>query len=188
MRDKMPRMIKLDLHTHAVEALKKEFNIRGIRDINEQAAGAIVKAVKAAGLQGIAITERNNFNYGWVTGLQVLDFFKYENVVILPGVEVEYQGLTLLQLYIPDYYRRRIPFFKQQDWFVILAGPGFNSPLDISQLEGLQIDAVEASSLKGQFPAASEISRSLNIPLLDTSDADSLSDLGKAFIEVEFRG
>jgi hypothetical protein len=180
----MARKFKLDLHTHPIEALKEEFGIKGIREINENVAGAIVKA----GLNGIAITETNNFNHGWVCGMEVLDHFQKENIVILPGAELEFHGQQFLQLYIPDYYRRRMPFFKKQDWFTILAHPGYKQTLDMDQLNGLKLDAVEAHSLYGDFAPAEQISRDLNIPAVRTSDARRLDQLGTGYIEVEFNG
>jgi hypothetical protein len=184
----MPRKFKLDLHTHPIESLKNEMGIKGIHEISEKVAGVIVKAVKEAGLNGIAITETNNFNHGWVSGLQILDCFQKENIVILPGVELENNGQHFLQLYIPDYYRRRIPFFKKQNWFLILAHPGFYQPLEMNQLNGIKLDAVESHSRHGNFTLADQISREKNIPVVRTSDARSLSQIGQDYIEVDFLG
>jgi hypothetical protein len=184
----MARRFKLDLHTHPIEALKNEMGIKGIHEITEKVAGVIVKAVKKAGLNGIAITETNNFNHGWVAGLQILDFFQKENVVILPGSELEYKGQHFLQLYIPDYYRRRIPYFKGQDWFLILAHPGFYVPLEMDQLEGIKLDGVESRSLLGDFAAAQSIGQKMSIPLIQTSDAHSMNQIGQGWIEMDFNG
>jgi hypothetical protein len=184
----MARKFKLDLHTHPIEALKVEMGIKGIHEINEKVAGVIVKTVKASGLNGIAITETNNFNHGWVAGLQILDFFQKENIVILPGVELEQAGQHYLQLYVPDYYRRRIPYFKGQDWFLVLAHPGYYKPFEMSQLEGIKLDAVESHSLHGDFAAADQISREKKIPAIRTSDAHRLPDIGSSYVEVEFNG
>jgi predicted metal-dependent phosphoesterase TrpH len=162
--------------------------IQGIHEITEKVAGAIVKAVKETGLNGIAITETNNFNHGWVAGLQILDFFQKENIVILPGTELEHNGQHYLHLYIPDYYRRRMPYFKGQDWFLILAHPGFYQPLEMSQLDGIKLDAVEAHSLHGDFAAAEQISREKKIPSIKTSDAHTLKEIGQGWVEVDFMG
>jgi hypothetical protein len=184
----MPRKFKLDLHTHPIEALRFDMGITGIHEITEKVADVIVKTVKAAGLNGIAITETNNFNHGWVAGLQILDFFQKENIVILPGTELEHNGQHFLQLYIPDYYRRRMPYFKKQDWFMVLAHPGYYNPLEMSQLDGIKLDAVESYSLLGDFAAAEQVSRELNIPTIRTSDAHSLNQIGYGYLEVEFLG
>jgi hypothetical protein len=184
----MTRKFKLDLHTHPIEALKAEMGIRGIHEISEKVAETIVKTVKARGLNGIAITETNNFNHGWVAGLQILDYFQKENVAVFPGVELERQGQHFLNLYIPGYYRRRMPFFKGQDWFLVLAHPGFYQPIQKDHLSGLKLDAVEGYSLLGDFAAAEEISRERQIPIIRASDAHRLEQIGYASIEVDFQG
>jgi hypothetical protein len=182
----MSRKFKLDLHTHPIEALKAARNIKGIRDITVDVAGEIVKAVKAAGLNGIAITETNNFNHGWVAAMQVLDHFKSDNIVILPGSEIEFGNQHFLQLYIPEYYRRRIPYFKGKDWFVVLAQPGLTQPVDLSLFSQVELDAVEDHSLLGDFSAAAAIASERKIPTVQASNAYTLGDLGKSFIEVDF--
>jgi hypothetical protein len=182
----MSKRFKLDLHTHPIEALKAEMNIKGIRDITVDVAGTIVKAVKAAGLNGIAITETNNFNHGWVAALQVLDHFKNDNIVILPGSEIEFGNQHFLQLYIPEYYRRRIPYFKGKNWFVILAQPGLIQPVDNALFNQVEIDAVEDRSLLGDFSAAAAIAAERKIPTIQASNAYTLGDIGKSCIEVDF--
>jgi hypothetical protein len=181
----MTKKIKLDLHTHPIMALKEQMGIKGIRDINKEVAASIVKAVKNAGVNGIAITEHNNFNHGWVSAMEIMDHFQGENLIILPGSEIEYGGQHYLQLYIPDRYKRRIPFFKGKEWFLILAHPGHYHPLDIGQLGQIDIDAVEETSLLGEFSQAGTISKEKGISVIRASDARSLEDIGKFCIEVD---
>jgi histidinol phosphatase-like PHP family hydrolase len=179
------KTLKLDLHTHPVLALKEKLGISGIRDINKEVAAAIVKAVKSAGLNGIAITEHNNFNHGWVSAMEIMDHFQGENLVILPGSEIDFAGQHYLQIYIPDYFRKRIPFFKGKEWFMILAHPGYYQPLDISRTGQVEIDAVEGASLRGEFEPAGNISTEKGIAVVRTSDAHCLEDIGRFYIEVE---
>jgi hypothetical protein len=181
----MAKTLKIDLHTHPIEALKDRMDIRGILDINKEVAEAIVKAVRSAGLDGIAITEKNNFNFGWVAALQIMDYFKGENLVILPGSEIAFGGQHFLSIYIPPFVRRRISFFREKDWFLILAHPGYYHPVDQEQVNQVEYDAVESGSLLGDFALAGEISRNKNIPLVRTSDAHSLDGLGSQFTEME---
>jgi hypothetical protein len=183
----MARMLKIDFHTHPVEALKDRMGIRGIRDITVEVAAAIVKAVKTAGLAGIAITEYNNFNHSWVTALQIRDHFQKENLIILPGVELDFQGQQFLQIFIPGFYRKRIPFFKGQEWFWVLAHPGYYTPLDAGQFEQVRFDAVEEQSIHGEFSLAASISQSRNIPRMKSSDAHKLEDIGLYYTEIESR-
>jgi hypothetical protein len=180
----MSAKLKIDLHTHPIAALKERMGIKGIADIKQDVAAEVIKAVKAAGLNGIAITEKNNFNHGWVTCLEILDHFPNEKLIFLPGTEIEYKGISYIQLFIPPYLRRRISLFNGKEWFYILAN---NSQSDISDIkggEGVKIDAVEGKTLRGDWTAAQEISKNRNIPLIQASGAQTLEDIGKIFMEL----
>jgi hypothetical protein len=181
----MARMLKLDLHTHPIEALKEKMGIKGILDINKDVAEAIVRSVKSSGLDGIAITEYNHFNFGWVAGLEIMDHFQSENLIILPGSEITFSGQHFLSIYIPLYVRRSVPFFQGKEWYLILAHPGFYQPLDLSQFDGMDFDAVEAGSLLGDFIISGEISRVKKIPIVRSSDAHNLTGFGSHFTEME---
>ena len=181
----MSRKLKLDLHTHPVEALKEKMGIRGILDINSRVISSIVEAVKSSGLNGIAVTEHNNFNHGWVVCLEIMEKYPKENLVILPGVEVDYNGQQFLQIYVPDRYRRRVPFFKGKDWFLVLAHPGYYNPLDIQDIRGIDFDAVEEQSLHGDFPLAGQISAEKKLPVTRSSDAHKLEDIGYRYTELD---
>jgi hypothetical protein len=183
----MSRVFKIDLHTHPLEALKAQFGIQGIRDIKVGVAEVIVKAVKKAGLNGIAITERNNFNQSWVAALQILDHFKGDNVVILPGEELDYAGQKLLHIYVPDYYRRRMPFFQGKEWVMILAQPGLVTPLELDKMNDIKLDAVEGTSLKGEFEPAGRVAMEKCIPVIKASDSVELADIGKFYTELEWK-
>ncbi len=183
----MSRIFKIDLHTHPLEGLKVQFGIQGIRDIKGGAIEAIVKAIKKAGLNGVAITERNNFNHGWVTALEILDHFKGENLVILPGEELDYAGQKFPHIYVPDYYRRRMPFFQGKEWVMILAHPGLSNPLQLNTLANIKLDAVEGASLKGDFAQAERVALEKNIPIIKASDSVELSDIGKFYTELEWK-
>jgi hypothetical protein len=183
----MSKTLKLDLHTHPILALKEQMGLKGIRDINREVALAIVKAIKKAGLNGIAITEREHFNYSWVAALEIMDHFQGEDLVILPGSEIEFGGQHYLQIYVPDYCRRRVQFFKDKEWFLILAHPGHYQPLAADLPMRTDIDAVEGTSLRGEFASAGVISTEKGIPVIKSSDAQSLEDIGRYYTEVEFR-
>jgi histidinol phosphatase-like PHP family hydrolase len=181
------KILKIDLHTHPIEALREQMGIKGIGNINSKVAEAITRAIKAAGLNGIGITEHNNFNHSWVASLEILDNFYKENLVILPGTEIDYDGQQFLRIYIPDHYRRRMPFFKNQEWFHILAHPGYYHILDTSRFKQLSFDAAEEKSLQGDFALAEQISREKDIPVIRSSDAHKLEDIGSYYAELEYR-
>jgi len=181
------KILRLDLHTHPIEALKDKMGIKGVGNINSEVAAHIVRAVKAAGLNGIAITEHNNFNHSWVASLEILDSFRHENLIILPGAEFDYGGQQFLRLFIPERYRRRITFFQGKDWFNILAHPGYYHPFDAEQVNQVNFDAVEEKSLHGEFSIAGQVSRDLRLPLVASSDAHRLEDIGLFYTELEYR-
>jgi|MudIll2142460700_1097286.scaffolds.fasta_scaffold80851_2 PHP-associated len=181
----MSKLLKMDLHSHPIEALKGELGIKGIGDIGIKAAEAIAGRVKQAGLDGIAITERGNFNSGWVASLEIRENFQHENLIILPGAEVEYYGQQFVQIFIPDCYRGRIPFFKNKEWFLILIIPDQDSRLDFSKIDQIAYDAVEEKSVRGNFPAAKQIASATGIPTIECSDAHRLEDIGRYYTEIE---
>lgn len=183
----MSKVIKIDLHTHPIEALKAKFGIKGIKDIKGVVIEEIVKAISNAGLNGIAITEHQNFNHSWVAALEILDNFKRENLIILPGEELDYEGQKLLHIYVPDYYRRRLPFFQNKEWIMILAQPGFANPLDLEKIAGIKLDAVEGRSLKGNFVQAERVALEKRIPVIKASDSARLADIGKFYTELEWK-
>jgi len=182
---KMKQRIKIDLHTHPFEALLKQTEIRGVRDITRDAVERIIRSVQDSGLDGIAITEHNNFNWGWVASLTAADSFADRNILVLPGAELEFGGQHFLRIYVPESVRRRFLFFQGKEWFTVLAHPGFYRAVEKTLIEGIPFDCVEESSVKGQFAAAGEIAQQRGIPLIRTSDARDLRDLGPWFMELE---
>ena len=180
----MAKVIRIDLHTHPIEALKAKMGIRGLLDINKEVAAELVHAIKSAGLNGIAITEHNNFNQGWIASLEVMDYFNRENVLILPGEELDYKGQQILNIYIPEYVRRRTPFFKDKEWFLVLANPGFHKSYDPEDFKDIEFHAVEQENLNGEFAIAKQIAEERNIPLIKCSDAKQIDKLGYRFLEI----
>jgi histidinol phosphatase-like PHP family hydrolase len=183
----MSKVLKIDFHTHPIEGLRDQMGIKGIGNINKEVAKRIVDCIKSAGINGIAITEHGNFIHSWVTCLEILDHFRQERLVILPGTEVDYGTQQFLHIYIPDYYRRRIPFFAGKEWFTIMVHPGHYNPLEVKSGDGIPIDAVEEKSIHGTFPLAEQISKVRSIPVTGSSDAHQLEDIGKFYTEVELK-
>lgn len=183
----MTRMLKIDMHTHPIEALKEKMGLKGILSLNKEVAYAVVKAIKSAGLNGIAITEHDNFNHSWVVSLEIAERFGNENLIILPGVEIDYRGQQFLQIYIPYRYRKRLPFFRGKEWFLILAHPGYYNPLEIQDVMSMHFDAVEGTSIHGDFSWASRIALAKNIPVTISSDAHSLEDIGLKYTDLELK-
>jgi len=89
--------LKLDLHTHCFEALCIPFP----KGINSIMVGKILAAIKASGLDGIAITEHYREEYGF----EVKDIVSKEfnnQVVIIPGREVFLHRIHVVELFLPN--------------------------------------------------------------------------------------
>lgn len=178
---------RIDLHTHPIEALSAESPVRTIRDITGEVVDRIAGSISAAGLDGIAVTEHNNFNYGWVVALEMKRRFP-GGPFVLPGEEIEYGGQHFLRIFIPDNIRGRAPFFKGRAWFVILAHPGYYATYDPAQFQDLAIDAVEEESRRGKYELAGQISAARDIPATRGSDAHRLEDIGLCYTELDVEG
>ena len=73
------RKLKLDLHTHCLEALRTKPTVDAVRQI--------VDAVKAKGLDGLAITEHWNKDYGF-RAKEILEEHFPGEIVLIPGQEI----------------------------------------------------------------------------------------------------
>lgn len=183
----MNRKLKIDLHTHPIEAL----GIESVLNITDEVVKKIVEAIKASNLDGIAITEHRDFNKSWVTYLEIMKNFPEEKLIILPGWErdLEESEQQCLEIFIPIYIRKCFKFFKGKEWFRILAHPGYHNPLNFSDLKNLErevgeFDAVEEQSKHGLFELAEKI-HLLGIPKIRSSDAHKLEEIGLYFIELD---
>lgn len=181
------KILKIDLHTHPLEAL----GISRSEEINDKVARKILKAIKLANLDGIAITEHHNFDLSLCLYSRMRKIFP--KLIILPGAERDHNptGQQYLEIFIPDYLRGHLPFFKGKEWFRIFAHPGFYNFFDLDDLERLVkdiggLDAVEGRSRHGEFKLAEEIHQRLGIPKTQASDAHKLEDLGFYYIEFDF--
>jgi hypothetical protein len=181
----MSGTIKIDLHTHPLQAVREKMKIQGILDIKREVAQLIVKTVEQSGLDGIAIIEQNNFNWAWVTSLEIMNSFANLNLIVLPGAEITFREQHYLRIYVPEQVRRRFPFFNDKEWFSVLAHPGFYHPLQPAQVAGIHFDCVEGASRLGQFEVGRQIAINAGVPLIETSDAYRLEDIGSKFIELE---
>ena len=76
--------LKLDLHTHVFE----EFFPVAPKLITVNSVGRLVAKIKSLGLDGIAVTEHNNKEFGYYTKEIVEKHFAGQ-VIIIPGREVE---------------------------------------------------------------------------------------------------
>jgi hypothetical protein len=182
----MGKQLKIDLHTHPFEQLKKEMSIKGIGDINKGVVQKIVKAIKHAGLDGIAITEYNNFNFGLVASYEIMDNFKNDNLFIFPGVEYKNSDKHFIQIFVPEYLRKQIPLFKGKDWIKILIPHAGKATINLENaaLEGF--DLIERRSLLGDVELNEGYLQTIKLPMIEASNAHKLQDIGKMYTNVEY--
>jgi len=87
-----PLTLRIDFHTHPFEALK------GLPD--RKTVKLIVETCLSKGLQGIAVTEHLDANYGWQASLLSKAWYPY--IKVIAGVEVNIAGQHVLELYFPQ--------------------------------------------------------------------------------------
>jgi hypothetical protein len=155
--------LRFDLHTHPLEGSC----ITKLSQITRHSIERIVTVMKKRRLDGIAITEHNDFSLGYEAAKYADDF----GVIILPGEEIDWGDHHILRISVfgKDYY--------------ILAHPR----IPFESTNQVKLDAVEFGSKHGKYPLAYQIAEERNIPLVQNSDAHLLCDLGlyASFIDLE---
>ncbi len=160
--------LKLDLHTHCGEATS-------LYTPNLDIVKRIVAAAKAKGLDGIGVTEHYNRTYGYKVRelVEQLD----DDLLIIPGQEIDKGLLHVVVLYLPDDLT-----------FRFIAHPGYPPVTDLDSLiddsfHGIEIgnplhdDEMDQEMIR-------EIAKKHDLLLLTDSDAHFLSDVGKYYNEI----
>ncbi|MBM4445683.1 MAG: hypothetical protein FJ020_10395, partial [Chloroflexi bacterium] len=140
-------------------------------------AKQIVEAAKSRGLDGLAITEHNNRAYGYKVK-QLVEQHLHEDILIIPGQEIDRGPLHIVVLYLPD-----------ETTFRFVGHPGYPPVKDLASaidgsIHGLEIrnpthdDEIDS-------PLVERIARQRGLLLLSNSDAHFLSDIGKYYTEIE---
>ena len=164
--------LKLDLHTHCGEATS-------LYTPNLDIVKRIVAAVKARGLDGIGITEHYNRTYGY----KVREMVEHElnnEIVIIPGQEMDKGSLHMVVLYLPD-----------DITFRFIAHPGYPPVRDLaSHIDG-SIHGIELKNPLHYDEMDEELIREVaekhNLILLADSDAHFLSDIGQCYNEIDIQ-
>jgi len=162
--------LKLDLHTHCGEAT-------ALYTPTLEIVKRIVAAVRAKNLDGIAITEHYNRSYGYRVKEMVQKDLG-DQLLIIPGQEVDKGLLHLVILYLPD-----------DVTFRFIAHPGYPR---VDNLESEIDDSIHGIELKNPChdddidqPLVEEIAQRHNLFLLTNSDAHFLSDIGAYHNEID---
>ena len=163
--------LKLDLHTHCNEAT-------GFEKLSVKVVERLVLSIKAAGLDGIAITDHNgrphHFEYPFKVKEIVDEYFKDE-VLIIPGREFSEPTRHIVELSLPG-----------DLLFRFIAHPGY----PISKYWDEDLEGIMGLEIKnGQYPVAEERARELarqhGLLLFSNSDAHRLKDIGKYYNEID---
>lgn len=166
--------LKLDLHTHCCEAtgLVSHPDIDLVREI--------IAAIKARGLDGIAITEHEDKEYGYRVK-EIVERYLSNEVLIIPGQEkvvAEMGWAEVVELYLPDGGTFRFLAHPCNPY------PGESTP-GIDSLHGIEIgNALHDRQLDKK--KIMTIAEHYDLLLLQNSDAHCLSDIGSLYNEIDF--
>jgi histidinol phosphatase-like PHP family hydrolase len=169
--------LKLDLHTHCREAT-------GCPDPTPDIVRRIVAAVKAQGLDGIAITEHYTDSYAYEVKEIVHRYFNDE-IIVIPGREIDRvflrieKGLFhLVELYLPG-----------DITFRFIAHPGHPHIRDLGSYIDGDIHGIELKNPAHDHEMDGSMIRDLaekhDLLLLTNSDAHSLADIGTYHNEID---
>ena len=169
--------LKLDLHTHCRAATASSTATLAV-------VRRIVAAVKAKGLDGIAVTEHYTDYFGYEVK-EIVDTQLNGDIVVIPGKEIDMMVtgrdmgvIHVVELYLPD-----------DVTFRFIAHPGYpyigdlGSHIDGS-IHGLEIknpahlDDIDEHEVR-------RLAEKHDLMLLSNSDAHSLGDIGTFYNEID---
>ena len=157
--------LKLDLHTHCYEATN-------YTPPTPEIVQRIITRIKARGLDGIAITEHSDKSYGFKVMEMVERLFNNE-VLILPGQEIDIQMRQEVEIYLPDDYA-----------FRFLAHPGYPGGFNVVEgVQGIEIQN-DLHDWHINKKRVTEVAQEKNLLLLSDSDAHDLNKIGTYFNEI----
>lgn len=163
--------LKLDLHTHPFELpyvpLSKVTSDGILKDV--------VATVKAKGLDGIAITEHHIKEYGTKAKEIISEYFN-NDIIIIPGCEIETSGLQLVELYLPGNVCFR--FIPHPIY------PSYFSAYNFSQIHGIEIENYQYDQFIDRQKVKA-LAEEHGLLLLSNSDAHNLADIGRHYNIVE---
>ncbi|MFH2012399.1 MAG: PHP domain-containing protein [Pseudomonadota bacterium] len=169
--------MKLDLHTHCMEALDM------ISHPSIDLVGEIVERIVERGLDGIAITEHYDGDFGFRVK-KIVDEYFGSKILIIPGREIavkEMKWAEMVELFLPDGSTFR---FLPHPSSPYPGEEGFD--YDINLLHGIEIaNALHDRQINKK--KVEEISQKYNLIMLKNSDAHTLEDIGSFHTEISLK-
>lgn len=166
--------LKLDLHTHCYEATLSE---------SVDAVERIVNAIKRRRLDGIAVTEHIDADYGYKVKQIVEECFDSE-VLIIPGQEI---NTSLVHVQVVELYLSNKATFR----FVVhpyhLTDLSRYVAAHAHELHGVEINNFQHKWEMNQInrEEIQAIADEYGLMLLSNSDAHSLDNIGRYYNEVD---
>lgn len=167
-------LLKLDLHTHCMEAtgMVAYPSIHLVRKI--------VDKIKNRGLDGIAITEHDDKDYG-LRVKKIVDEYFDSQILIIPGREITVSQMgwaEMVELFLPNGSTFR---FLPHPSYPYPGDNGFE--YDMNLLQGIEIgNALHDRQINKK--KVKEISQKYNLILLKNSDAHTLDEIGSFHNEI----
>ena len=158
------RYLKLDLHTHPFEAL-------GFPSPSIDSVARIVRQIKRAGLDGIAITEHGERSYGLEAAEIAKEYFP--EVIIIPGVELEVSGIG------PATHRQVVELYLGDRVFRFQVHPYDERPEILSACQGIEVRNYVHRGMDEDL--AMQLALKFNLLPLRNSDAHRLEEMGKYY-------
>lgn len=158
------KYLKLDLHAHPFEAM-------GFPNPSLDSVAKIVKQIKRAGLDGIAITEHGTNFYGIKAAEIAREYFP--EIVIIPGVELEVQGIG------PSTHRQIVDLYLGDRVFRFQAHPYDERPQILVTCQGIEVRNYLHKGMDREL--AEQLAIKFGLIPLRNSDAHRLEDIGKHY-------
>ena len=163
--------LKLDLHVHVFE----QFLPVSPKLISVSSVEKLIEKIKSAGLDGVAITEHGNKEFGYRVK-EIVDTQFGGEVLIIPGREVTEWSIHYVELDINA---------DRKTSFRFIAHPGYPGDPDdhIDGFNGIEIENglhnwhIDKSGVES-------LADKHNLILLSNSDAHYLHDVGKCYTEI----
>lgn len=155
--------LKLDLHAHPFEAM-------GFPTPDVSSVGAIIKAARSKGLDGLAVTEHYSPRYGRLAK-EIAERHFPGQLLIIPGQETRVGSQEVVELYLDDFLTFRFLAHPQSTY-------GFEP--DLYGVQGIEVEnSIHNPCIDHE--EVSRIARHYNLLELRNSDAHLLEELGNLY-------